>query len=65
MLHPFRHGNGRAQRLFFEQLALHAGYLLEWGNISAEAWISACRSGATGELLPLEQLFAKVVSKIA
>ncbi len=34
MLHPFREGNGRAQRIFFEQLALHAGYLLEWEKLN-------------------------------
>ena len=26
VLHPFRIGNGIAQRIFFEQLAIHAGY---------------------------------------
>ena len=26
VLHPFRVGSGLAQRIFFEQLAIHAGY---------------------------------------
>ncbi len=30
MLHPFMSGNGVAQRIFFEQLAIHAGYVLNW-----------------------------------
>lgn len=29
-LHPFRDGNGRAQRAFFSQLACEAGYRLDW-----------------------------------
>ncbi|MCZ4059981.1 putative adenosine monophosphate-protein transferase Fic [Pantoea sp. LMR881] len=63
MLHPFREGNGRAQRIFFEQLALHAGYLLDWNKIEAEPWIAANQAGASGNLEPLEKVFAKVVSE--
>ena len=29
-LHPFRGGNGRAQRAFFAQLARSAGFTLAW-----------------------------------
>lgn len=65
VLHPFREGNGRAQRIFFEQLALHAGYLLEWGKIESEAWNAANQAGASGDLKPLEKVFTKVVSEIA
>lgn len=53
MLHPFREGNGRAQRIFFEQLALHAGYVLEWDNLSAEDWVAANQAGAAGKALCL------------
>ncbi len=38
MLHPFASGNGIAQRVFFEQLAIHAGYLLGlWRDIDPGA----------------------------
>ena len=30
MLHPFPDGNGRTQRAFLRQLALNAGYSLNW-----------------------------------
>ena len=63
MLHPFREGNGRAQRIFFEQLALHAGYFLEWQNIEAQQWREANQAGANGDLAPLEAVFASVVSR--
>lgn len=63
VLHPFREGNGRAQRIFFEQLALHAGYLLAWEATDAESWRAANQAGVAGDLQPLEQVFAKVVSE--
>lgn len=62
MLHPFREGNGRAQRIFFEQLALHAGYLLDWDKIERESWLEANRAGVDGDLQPLIAIFTKVVS---
>ena len=63
MLHPFREGNGQAQRIFFEQLALHAGYLLEWEKLNPEEWVSASQAGAAGDLQPLEDVFASIVSE--
>ncbi|HAU5565177.1 TPA: putative adenosine monophosphate-protein transferase Fic [Serratia fonticola] len=62
VLHPFRAGNGRTQRIFFEQLALHAGYLLTWDKLDREAWRTALYAGVSGELTPLTAQFAKVVS---
>lgn len=63
MLHPFISGNGIAQRVFFEQLAIHAGYLLRWNDIDPTAWAEANRSGATGDLTALTDIFSKVVSE--
>lgn len=40
-LHPFREGNGRAQREFINQLAYRNSFLIEWGNISQEAMVCA------------------------
>ncbi|WP_437612638.1 putative adenosine monophosphate-protein transferase Fic [Erwinia sp. V71] len=62
MLHPFREGNGRAQRLFFEQLALHAGYLIDWRHVEREEWLQANRAGVGGDLQGLTDIFRKVVS---
>ncbi len=63
VLHPFRLGNGLAQRIFFEQLAIHAGYLLDWRGIEPDAWSQANQLGAMGDPEPLEQIFRKVVSE--
>ena len=38
-LHPFREGNGRAQRAFIGQVAREAGYEIEWSKISREDMI--------------------------
>lgn len=63
VLHPFRIGNGIAQRIFFEQLALHAGYSLDWRGIDPQAWSQANQSGAMGDLTALNAIFSRVVSE--
>ncbi|WEF28490.1 putative adenosine monophosphate-protein transferase Fic [Klebsiella aerogenes] len=63
VLHPFRLGNGLAQRIFFEQLAIHAGYLLGWRDVEPDEWNQANQLGAMGDPEPLERIFRKVVSE--
>ncbi|ECW6487820.1 putative adenosine monophosphate-protein transferase Fic [Salmonella enterica] len=63
VLHPFRLGSGLAQRIFFEQLALHAGYALSWQGIAAETWKQANQSGAMGDLSALQAIFQKAISE--
>lgn len=36
VMHPFREGNGRAQREFIRTLALNAGYKLIWNRVEKE-----------------------------
>ena len=64
MLHPFRTGNGRAQRIFFEQLAIHAGYSLDWRGLDVALWREANQQGAMGDLTPLMAIFGKVISEV-
>jgi len=40
-LHPFREGNGRAQREFINHLAYNNGYLIDWTSIREEDMIQA------------------------
>ena len=40
-LHPFREGNGRAQREFINHLAHNNGFFIEWEHISQEEMIQA------------------------
>jgi cell filamentation protein len=48
-IHPFREGNGRAQREFIRSLAIHAGHKLSWRNLTPAENNEASRiSYATG-----------------
>lgn len=50
MLHPFREGNGRSQRLFIGDLAKENGYYLEWANISKEEMIQISKNDNVKEV---------------
>lgn len=62
MIHPFREGNGRVQRLLFEHLALAAGYDLDWGDIQQNEWIQANINGVNVNYEPMEQIFKRIVT---
>ena len=40
-LHPFREGNGRAQREFIRELALEAGYEVAWDLVTQDEMLTA------------------------
>jgi cell filamentation protein len=40
-LHPFREGNGRAQREFIRELALQAGFEVSWDLVAQEEMLAA------------------------
>lgn len=44
MVHPFREGNGRTQRILIDQLAELSGYAFKWTAISGEQMGQACRA---------------------
>jgi cell filamentation protein len=41
--HPFREGNGRTQREFLRQLAVNAGFVIDWRGVTREEMIVASR----------------------
>lgn len=41
VIHPFRDGNGRAQRLMFELICINAGFEIRWAPIAREEWLDA------------------------
>ncbi len=63
LLHPFREGNGRVQRFFFEELLFKLGYVVTWPVISRQEWIDANIAGVFGELQPLQHIFTVAISK--
>jgi cell filamentation protein len=64
ILHPFREGNGRSQRLLFELIALNSGYALSWQNVNLEEWIRANIAAVNVDYHPLEVIFSTVVKEI-
>lgn len=37
LVHPFRDGNSRSQRVFFDQMFRHAGWAIDWADVDAAA----------------------------
>jgi len=62
MIHPFREGNGRVQRVFFEHLALSVGYELDWSDITQQEWIDANIDGVNVNYAPMDAIFQRVLS---
>ena len=48
-LHPFRDGNGRAQREFIGLLARKSGYFIDWTNITQDAMAEASVAAFRGD----------------
>lgn len=49
VLHPFREGNGRTERVFFSQLVAEAGYRLAWERLDADENLRACIAAYEGD----------------
>ncbi len=41
VIHPFREGNGRSQRILFEWIIINAGYGISWWKVDQDEWIQA------------------------
>lgn len=63
-IHPFREGNGRAQKLLMSGVAAKAGYLMDWNKISREEHIAAVIAERNGEPAALEMVFNKGLTPI-
>jgi cell filamentation protein len=55
-VHPFREGNGRTQRAFFEQLARDAGFTLNWQHLDAARNIEASAAIMRGDAEPMRKM---------
>ncbi len=61
-IHPFREGNGRTQRIFWQRVANEAGYKIDWSKVVGEELDNASLIGRTeNNLKPLEIMFGKIV----
>jgi cell filamentation protein len=61
-LHPFREGNGRAQRAFVSQLAREAGYMLTWQHLDPARNIEASAASLHGDPEPLRKMLNALIT---
>jgi fido (protein-threonine AMPylation protein) len=63
-IHPFREGNGRAQREFINHLAAESGYVIAWENAPVDVVLSSTIASFHGELEPLTNLISDHIKRI-
>ena len=61
VLHPFREGNGRAQREFIAQLAAQAGHPIDWAGVSQAEMLHASVSAYNGDSKELAGLIRRAL----
>lgn len=61
-IHPFPEGNGRTQRVFFGQLALDAGYFINWNRLDPRINIAVSREATYEDTEPLEVALADIIA---
>ncbi|HUC25316.1 MAG TPA: Fic family protein [Streptosporangiaceae bacterium] len=60
-IHPFREGNGRAQRAFFERLASDAGFILDWQHLDADRNVAASAAIMRGDAAPMRKMIDELI----
>lgn len=65
-LHPFREGNGRTQRFFWNLVARDAGWQFDWRLIGKqENDVASARAMLAGDHAPLIRMFDKIVKPLS
>lgn len=59
MIHPFREGNGRTQRIFITQLIRYNGYDIDFSDVNSDELMIATIQAANGVKDNLESIFSK------
>jgi cell filamentation protein len=63
-IHPFREGNGRTQRVFWNRVARDAGWQLDWRAVRGSRNDEACRAASERrDFGPLREMFDQIVTK--
>ncbi len=60
--HPFREGNGRVQRVFCAQLALNAGYFIDFESVDQAQMYAVMAASFNGDALPLMALLSEITA---
>jgi len=61
VIHPFREGNGRAQRILFEHIIVNAGYEIDWWPVGECEWVQANVDAVTCDYRALIVIFDKCI----
>ena len=62
-IHPFREGNGRVQRVFWNRIAVAAGWQLDWRPVHGDVNDRASRAASDQrDLGPLRAMFDQIVT---
>lgn len=65
VLHPFREGNGRTQRVFMEYLARVGGYDVDFSTVNSKEMINASILAYNCDYTAMEQMFSRIISPIS
>jgi len=60
-LHPFREGNGRAQRVFIDYLSQYAGYEVDFSKVSEKEMIEVSALSFAKEYGAMEAMFNRIL----
>lgn len=63
LLHPFREGNGRTQRVFLVQLIRHAGYNFDFDSVDMDELMIATIYAANGVTDYVEKIFKRAIKR--
>ena len=63
-IHPFREGNGRAQREFMRIFAIHCGFKLEFSKISRSEMLKASQESFVCNYKPMTDIFRNITTKL-
>jgi cell filamentation protein len=63
VIHPFRDGNGRAQRILFEHLIINAGFSVDWWLVDIADWVPANVDAVACDYRGLETIFKHCIGK--
>ncbi|WP_313024847.1 putative adenosine monophosphate-protein transferase Fic [Pseudomonas lopnurensis] len=63
MIHPFREGNGRAQRILFEHIVINAGYEISWWAVEEGEWVQANIEAVTCDYRAMTEIFERCIGE--
>lgn len=63
MIHPFRDGNGRAQRILFEHLIINAGFQIDWWGVDIDQWAQANINSVVCDYRAMQAVFEQCIGE--